>query len=545
MLEKQPGLIDVFRNRIFRDLWLSSLVSNTGGMMQLVGAAWLMTVLSPSQGMVALVQSSVTLPLMLTSVAAGVLADSYDRRRVMLAAQSFMLVVSVVLAIMAFAGMLTPWLLLAFTFLIGTGMAIHFPSWQASYRDLVPPEHLPAAVSAGAMGMNITRAVGPAIGGAIVALAGAATAFALNAVTYVTIIAALLRWRPRTVPSRLPRERFGSALGAGLRYFMMSPHLINVDFRGFLYGFAGISMQALLPLVVRDRLGADAFVFGLLLGAFGAGAVLAAMLAARIRSAFANETICRAAFGCFAITCITVALSGNVILTTAAVFLSGGLWLTVMSLLNVSVQTSTPRWVLGRIISLYMTSIFAGMALGGWVWGMVTEAFGLAAAYFCAAGVLALGALWGFVKPLPQQMQTNLDPLNRFNEPALHLDLTQRSGPILIMVEYDIAQEDVTEFMAAMADRRRIRLRDGARHWALLRDLEHPDRWVESYHLPTWTDYLRHVDRRTVADDEVIERLLALHRGPQPLTVHRMIERPTVHPLDDTPRIDPDPEHPH
>ena len=544
-MEKQAGLLEVFRNRTFRDLWLSSLVSNTGGMMQLVGAAWLMTILSSSQSMVALVQSSVTLPLMLTSIAAGVLADSYDRRRVMLAAQIFMLVVSAVLAILAFAGLLTPWLLLTFTFLIGTGMAIHFPSWQASYRDLVPAEHLPAAVSAGAMGMNITRAVGPAIGGAIVALAGAATAFALNAVTYVTIIVALMRWRPEMAPSRLPRERFGSALGAGLRYFLMSPHLINIDFRGFLYGFAGIAMQALLPLVVRDRLGADAFVFGLLLGSFGAGAVLAAMLAARIRSAFRNENICRIAFSAFAVMCLIVGLSGNLILTTVAVFLSGGLWLTVMSLLNVSVQTSTPRWVLGRIISLYMTSIFAGMALGGWVWGMVTESFGLATAYFGAAGVLAIGALWGFVRPLPEQMQVNLDPLNRFNEPALHLDLTQRSGPILIMVEYDIAEDDVTEFLAAMADRRRIRLRDGARQWALLRDLENPDRWFESYHLPTWTDYLRHVDRRTVADDEVIERLQALHRGPQPLTVHRMIERPTVRSHDDTPRIDDDPHHPH
>ena len=176
---------------------------------------------------------------------------------------------------------------------------------------------------------------------------------------------------------------------------------------------------------------------------------------------------------------------------------------------------------------------------------LVTESFGLATAYFGAAGTLAFGALWGFVRPLPEQTQMNLDPLNRFNEPALHLDLTQRSGPILIMVEYDIAQENVTEFLATMADRRRIRLRDGARQWSLLRDLENPDRWFESYHLPTWTDYLRHVDRRTVADDEVIERLQALHRGPQPLTVHRMIERPTVQPLDDTPRIDHDSHHPH
>ncbi|MBY3219472.1 MFS transporter [Rhizobium laguerreae] len=524
----QPKTLQAFRNRTFRILWCASVVSNTGGMVQLVGAAWLMTILSSSERMVALVQASVTLPLMVFSLVAGVLADNYERRSVMLAAQMFMLVVSSLLATLVLLGLMTPWMLLALTFSISTGTALHYPSWQASFTDLVPREDLPSAATMNAMGMNITRSLGPAIGGVVVATFGVWAAFLINATSYVAIIAGLLAWRPVRSERRLPRESFYSAFGAGMRYFVVSPNIINISIRGFIFGFAAISMQALLPLVARDVLKADAMVYGLLLGAFGSGAVVGALAAARIRSRLGIEQICRLSFAIFALATICVAYIENVWLSCLTIFVGGASWININSLLNVSVQMSVPRWVLGRMIAVFMTFIFGGMALGSWTWGAASEVFGLQQAFLAAAGVLCCGLAWGYRFPIKPYPATDLDPLNHFKPPAIRFDLSRQSGPISIMVEYDIAEDDVAAFLDAMEAWRRIRLRDGARRWSLLRDVEAPERWIESYHVANWTDYIRHVGRRTVADNHALERLMALHRGAEPMRVHRMIEGQTI-----------------
>ena len=531
------SLMGLFRNQTFRMLWIASLTSNFGGLVQAVGAAWMMTELTSSESMVALVQTSVTLPIMVFSLIAGVFADNFDRRKVMLVAQGFMLVVSIVLTVLALEGLLSPWLLLSFTFLIGCGTALHNPSWQASMGDIVSRDELPAAVSLNSMGFNIMRSVGPAAGGAIVAIAGAAAAFAVNAASYVAIIAALFRWHPATQPNALPREPFGIAFQAGLRYVAMSPNLMKVILRGFVFGISAVALQALLPVVVRDNLDGDALVFGTLLGCFGFGAVAGALVNAELRSRFHNEVIVRMGFAGFALSSFVLAVSPWAVVSAAALLLAGGCWVVSLSLFNVTMQMSTPRWVVGRALALYQTGVFGGMAIGSWLWGSLSETIGTNGALTGAAMVLLAGALIGFFLPLPDFDQLNLNPLNRFTEPPLRLDLTQRSGPIMIMVDYEIAQEDVQEFLATMTLRRRIRIRDGAQQWALLRDLENPDIWTETYHVPTWVEYIRHNQRRTQSDAEVTEKLLALHKGPTPLRVHRMIERQTVTPLDDMPRV--------
>lgn len=526
----------VFRNRTFRSLWIATLASNFGGLVQSVGAAWTMTNLTDSQSMVALVQTSVTLPIMVFSLTAGVFADNFDRRKIMLWAQCFMCAVSIVLAFLAYEGFLTPWLLLSFTFLIGCGTAMHNPSWQASVGDIVSREELPAAVSVNSMGFNLMRSVGPAAGGAIVAIAGAAAAFAVNAMSYVAIIAALFHWHPDQAPRRLPREMFVGAFAAGLRYVAMSPNLLRVIARGFIFGLSAIACQALLPLVVRDQLAGGALVYGILLGAFGFGAVLAALANARLRERFHNEVITRFGFLGFAISTATIALSPHAIPSALALLLSGFCWVLCLSLFNVTVQLSTPRWVVGRVIALYQTSVFAGMAGGSWLWGAVSDNVGLTIALLAAAAVLILGLFVGFLAPLPDSSEMNLAPLNRFREPPLQLDITQRSGPIMVLVDYRISQQNVPRFLELMSKRRRIRVRDGAQQWALLRDLEDPDNWTETYHVPTWVEYIRHNERRTQADAEVSDALTALHDGPEPVRVHRMIERQTVPVRDDTPR---------
>lgn len=532
--QRRPTLA-LFRHPVFRALWIATLVSNLGGLIQGVGAGWLMATISPSQDMVALVQASTTLPVMIFSLASGALADNFDRRRIMLAAQLFMLAVSLILAFAAFAGLITPWLLLCFTFLIGCGTALHNPSWQASVGDIVPREDVPAAISLNSMSFNLMRSIGPAFGGAIVAAAGAAVAFAFNAVSYLALIGAIWFWKPEPRPSGLPREHFGSAVMAGLRYVSMSPNLIKVMFRGFLFGTFAISVLALLPVITRDMLNGDAFSYGVLLGCFGLGAIGGALANGRVREVLANETIVRFAFAGFAACLGVLAVSRSIWLDCLVLLPAGACWVMALSLFNVTVQLSTPRWVVGRALALYQTATFGGMALGSWIWGVISEGQGPEVALVLSSFAMLIGLAVGFRQPLPPFNDLNLDPLNRFSEPELSLDIRSRSGPIMIMVDYQIAQEDVPAFLAAMTDRRRIRLRDGAQQWALLRDLETPDIWTETYHVPTWVEYIRHNQRRTQADAEVTERLLALHRGSEKPRVHRMIERQTVPRQDDMP----------
>ncbi|WP_169196488.1 MFS transporter [Devosia sp. MC1541] len=534
-MSERKSMLAPFRHETFRMLWLATLFSNLGGLVQSVGAGWMMTTLSSSHNMVALVQASTTLPIMLFSLAAGALADNFDRRIVMLVAQIGLMVVSILLAILTVFGLLTPWLLLGFTFLIGCGTALFNPSWQASMGDVVPREDLPGAVTLNSMGFNLMRSVGPAVGGLIVATAGAAAAFALNAVSYIALIFALWRWKPVRVKSHLPREKFGSAMYAGIRYVSLSPHLTTVLFRGFLFGLAAVVILALLPSVANDYVGGGAFVYGTLLGCFGFGAIGGAFLNGRVRERFSNEVIVRIACAIFALCCVGLGLSREVWLSHAVLIPAGACWVLALSLFNVSVQLSTPRWVVGRALALYQTATFGGMALGSWVWGLFADIGGPQLALLCAALVLVFCGAVGLRLPLPAFSSRDLNPLDTFNEPALRLDLRPRSGPILVMIDYRIAQNDIPKFLELMADRRRIRIRDGARQWAVLRDLQEPDLWVESYHVPTWDDYLRHNMRRTKADAENTLALRALHQLAEPPRVHRMIERQTVPLHDDTP----------
>jgi MFS family permease len=527
----QPRTLSAFRHHIFRMMWLASVVSNTGSMIQLVGASWLMTLLTSSEQMVALVQACLTMPVMVFSVAAGVLADNYERRSVMLVAQALMLIASVTLAALAVFELVTPWLLLTFTFAIGLGTALHNPSWQASFTDFVPREDVPSAATMNAMGMNITRSLGPAVGGLVVAGLGVTAAFAINAGSFIAFIVMLIKWRPQRLPDRLPREGFFPAFGAGMRYLSMSPNIINISVRGFLFGFSAIPIQALLPLVARDNLNADAFTYGILLGSFGLGAVLGAFSAARIRTRLSIEWICRLAFILSATAGISVGYSKNLYLTIIAIFIAGACWVNINNLLNVAVQMSVPRWVLGRMISLFMTALFGGMAVGSWTWGVISEAYALQTAFVAAASVLITGALWGLIFPIKSYPTANLDPLNHFREPSLQVKFDHRNGPMVIMIEYKIAPDDVEKFLDTMTAWRRIRIRDGAKGWSLLHNVEAPCVWIEKYHLPSWNEYVRHVARRTVADAEVMKKLAALHRGNTSLTANRLIERQPTAPV--------------
>lgn len=522
-----------FRHPTFRTIWIASLASNFGSLIQAVGAAWMMTSITDSEDMVALVQASTALPIMLFSLIAGALADNVNRRSLMLTAQFFMLTVSLTLTVFAYLDLLTPWLLLTFTFLLGCGVALNNPAWQASVGDMVPREVLPAAVTINSVGFNITRSVGPAIGGAIVAAAGAAAAFAVNSMSYFALIYALIRWKPESRDSALPRETLLRALSAGLGYVVMSPNILNVLFRGLVFGLSASAVLALLPIVARDLVSGGPLTYGIMLGAFGVGAIAGAMANSRLREKLTSESIVRLSFLGFAASAAIIGLSSSTALTAIVLLVPGACWVLALSLFNTTVQLSTPRWVVARALSFYQTATFGGIAGGSWVWGILSDTFGVSIALTLSSLVMLLGAVIGMRLPLPQFSDANLDPLNRFNVPLLSLDLQPRSGPIVSLVDYTIADEDVPEFLALMSQRRRIRIRDGARQWALMRDLEHPEIWTETYHTATWADYVRHNQRRTQADAEAWDAIRSLHRGEEGPRVHRMIERQAIPPGDD------------
>ncbi|QDY70792.1 MFS transporter [Qingshengfaniella alkalisoli] len=529
------GQLSPFKYPAFATIWSASLVSNMGTQLQMVGAGWLMTSLTASHDMVALVQSAATLPVMLFALLAGALADNMERRRIMIAAQSFMLLSALCLAAMTWAGGITPWLLLGLTFLIGSGNALNNPSWQASVGDLVPRKEVPQAVLLNSIGFNMTRSVGPALGGIIVAAGGAAAAFALNACSFVVMLGALARWKPPARDTRLPRENIWRAIWDGVSYVSMSPNILRVILRGTVFGIGAVCALALLPVITRDMLDLGATSYGLFLGCFGLGAIGGGFSGGWLKARVSPETRARGGFVCLAIALCWLALSRSPWLSAPAFALAGASWVLNLSLFNATVQLSAPRWVVGRAISLYQSGVFGGMALGSWMWGEVAETISIPVALATAAVLLTAGALIGLLLRLPEAEELDLDPLNRFREPQLELDLRARSGPIAVMIDYEIRQEDVEEFLLIMAHRRRIRLRDGARRWTLLRDLENPRLWSESYHVATWTEYVRHNLRRTMADADSIDRLRELHQGDDLPHVHRMIERPTVPRHDDMP----------
>lgn len=522
-----PPTPSPFAIPIFRAVWFASLASNFGGLIQSVGAAWMMTSLSASPQLVALVPASTTLPIMLLSLWAGAVADNLDRRLIMLTCQIFMLVVSALLALFAWEGMLTPWSLLAFTFLVGCATAINGPAWQASVGEMVPRSQLPSAVALNSMGFNLARSVGPALGGVIVAAAGAAAAFLTNALSYIALSIVLLRWRPDRAPQLLPRERLGVAMRAGLRYVSMSPKIQLVLLRGAAFGVGASAVSALMPLIARDILGGGALTFGLLSGAFGIGAVLGALSSGRLRQRYSIETIVRSAALALALGTAIAASTGWLAVALAGLMLCGAGWVVALSTFNVSVQMSAPRWVLARAVALYQMMAFGGMALGAWLFGWLAEHYGVTTSLHIAAVAQIAAAAIGLARPLSQTGDENLDLLNRWQEPQTAVPIEPRSGPVVVTIEYRIPSGSVVPFLAAMSERRRIRRRDGAHGWSLLRDLADPELWIERYHVSTWLDYVRHNSRRTIADLANWDALAALHHAPDPPVVHRMLERQT------------------
>jgi MFS family permease len=513
-------------------IWSASLISNFGSLIQAVGASWMMTSIAPSADMVALVQASTTLPIMLLSLPSGATADIWDRRLLMLIAQGLMLVVAAVLTAIAYLGLITPWTLLALTFLLGCGTALYAPAWQSSVGEQVPRADLPSAVALNSLAFNIARTAGPAIGGVIVAKAGPPAAFLLNSLSYVGLIIVLTLWRrPRPAPF-LPPENMFMAMGAGIRYARLSPDIRTVLIRGAVFGVLGSSIWALMPLIARDLIGGNAVTYGVLLGAFGSGAVLGALSSTSLRKRYSNEVIVRASTAGFGIASIVTAVSSWHALSMVALMIGGASWVLALSTFNVTVQTSSPRWVVGRTVAIYQMVTFGGLSIGSWLSGVVANHLGLEICLVSSGALMAISALLGRKLPLRQPEGLNLDPSRTWSsEHRAQLDRLIDTGPVVVTVEYRIAVEDAEAFRLAMRELRRIRRRDGAKRWSLMQDMAAPEIWIERYHSPNWVEHLRRHHRFTVSDREIERKVIDFHQADEPPHVRHLIERRTDEPV--------------
>jgi MFS family permease len=518
--------LEPLRVPVFRRIWSASLLSNFGQLILGVGAAWEMTRLTSSADMVALVQTALMLPLMLVSVPAGAMADMFDRRRIALTGLVFASLSAVLLTTFALAGLTTPWVILCFCSLIGVGVALYSPAWQASVREQVRAEQLPAAVALGSVSYNLARSVGPALGGLIVVAAGATTAFAINALLYIPLVLAYVFWRRERVPGRLPPERIDRAIVSGARYAFHSPPIRTVVIRSFTVGLAGAVIFALTPLVARDQLQGDATTYGLLLGVMGVGAVVGALLTGLVRERLKAELAVQLCSIVTGLATIIVGLSHSLLLTSAAMLVVGASWMLLIALLNVGVQLSAPRWVTARALAWFQSALTGGLALGAWIWGHVAGSWGIDAAFVVAGVAMMLMTLIGLVLPMPAVSLAETEMVGVSNEMEVALAITSRSGPIVIEIDYFVDPEEARSFYDAMLKLQGARLRNGAFDWSIARDIAVPSLWTERFLCPTWGDYLRQRSRFTQSDRELQAIADSFSAPGHDRRIRRRLERP-------------------
>lgn len=522
---RSVGPFEPLREPFFRNIWSASLLSNFGQMILGVGAAWEMTRLTNSPEQVALVQTALMVPLMLVAVPAGAIADMFDRRKIALVGLAFSTCCAALLTMLAGAGLTTPWVLLLFCTLIGSGVALYSPAWQASIREQVTPERLPAAVALGSISYNLARSVGPAVGGIIVLMVGAIGAYAINAVCYLPLMLAFFFWKREAAPSRLPPERIDRAIISGTRYAIHSPPVRIAMIRIFIFCLAGAAPSALTPLIAKDLLGGNASTFGLLLGASGAGAVVGALLVGKAREHLKAEHAARLCALTGGLGIVTIGLSHHLALTTAAMFVAGAASMLKIALLNVGVQLAVPRWVTARALAWYSASLAGGIALGAWITGYMAGVWDVTLALYISGGVLAITPVLGLVWPVAS-VSPKIDLVEIGNEPEVAMAITSRSGPIVIEVDYEVDPGLARQFYDKMLKLQRVRLRNGGFDWSITRDIADPARWTERYHFPTWGDYLHSRSRFTEADQEIQKEVDAFHEGVREGRVRRRLERP-------------------
>lgn len=505
------------RHTTFAVLWLATVVSNIGTWMSSVGAGWLMTSLTSSATVVALVQVAATLPVFFMALPAGALADIVDRRRMLLICQFGMCVLSALFAVLVWGEWVTAQVLLLLTFLLGAGRATAAPAWQAAVPTLVPRTVLQPAIALNGIGVNISRAIGPALAGLLIASFGMAAPFVVDTVSFLAVIGALIWWRPLLPPpSPLPAERLWSATGVGLRYARSSQPLKATLLRAFAYLFFANAFWALLPLIAKRILQGGPALYGLLLAGVGVGAVLGGLIMPRLKARWDTNRVVAYATVATAIMTAVFALVGNAAIAVAASVIFGVGWIGALANLAVSAQVALPDWVRARGMSVYLMVMFGSMTLGSVVWGQVADITSIQTSLLIASAgaLLAIPVVWH--AKLGQGERLDLTPSLHWPAPVVSGELRAERGPAMTTLEYDIEPAEALAFVAALRELGRVRRRDGAIAWGLFEDVAKPGRYLEYFIEPSWVEHLRHHERTTGTDRSIQDKVNAFHRGDTP-----------------------------
>ena len=509
------------KHPVFRMLWTVWLTANICMWMNDVAAAWLMTSMTSTPIWVALVQSASTLPVFLLGLPSGALADILDRRRYFVMTQFWVAGVATLLCIAVIADVMSPPLLLALTFANGIGLAMRWPVFSAIVPELVPRSQLPAALALNGISMNASRIVGPLVAGALIASAGTAYVFVLNAVLSIISGFVIMRWRRDHVPSPLGREKLVSAMRVGLQFVSQSTRLRAVLLRISLFFLHSTALLALLPLVARGLHGGDAGTFTLLLAAMGTGAIIAALFLPRLRQMMDRDTLVLRSVLLQSASTAAMALAPNAWVAVPAMLLNGMAWITCANSLSVSAQLALPDWVRARGMSMYQMAIMGASALGAALWGQLATLADVPTALLAAAvsGIVTMLLAQHWVRDL--SIEEDLTPSREFKVPVT--DAPPGAGRMVVTIEYLIEPTRSGDFHRIMQESRRSRLRQGALEWELLRDVNQPGRFIEQIVDESWTEHLRRFDRVTASDVALRERKLAFHIGDGPPRVTRCV----------------------
>ena len=518
-----PAALAPLHGPVFRGLWLAWLAANMTMWMNDVAAAWLMTTLTTSPVMVALVQTASTLPVFLLGLPSGALADILDRRRYFAATQLWVSLNALLLAALSLAGLLSAPLLLALTFSNGIGLAMRWPVFAAIVPQIVTRHELPAALTLNGIAMNISRVIGPALAGGLLAAVSPAAVFVLNTVLAAVAFALILRWKSEPRASTLPGERFVGAMRVGVNYALQSPRLKVILLRIFLFFLQSTALVALLPLVARTLHGGGAGTFTVMLSCVGAGAIVAAMYFPRLRPHFDRDQFVQYGILLHALLSALIVLVPEIWVALPAMVLIGMAWISVANSLTVAAQVARPNWVRARGMSIYQMALMGGAAAGSLLWGQVASHVGVQGSVLAAAafGVIALLV----TRRLSVEGGENLDfsPASVRPAPEPAHAVGPEEGPVMVTLEYHIDPDQAVPFAEVMQRTRRARLRQGALSWGLFRDVALPGRYVEYFVDENWVEHQRRLERFTAFDAELREQRLAFHIGAEPPELRRYV----------------------
>ncbi|WP_052732486.1 MFS transporter [Hymenobacter terrenus] len=521
-------LFTPFAYSIFRAIWIAGMVSNVGTWMQNVAGVWLVTTLTTSALLVALMQTATSLPSFLLSLPAGAMADLVDRRKLLLFTQGFMAVVATILGVMTLLGGTSALGVLGFTFLLGMGSALNSPIWQAVTNELVPRPVLPFAITLNGVSNNIARAIGPAIGGAIIAYYSPGWVFVLNGLSFLGTWAVVYFWKREVTITNGPAENFIGALRAGMRYVQYSPSIYGVLVRTFAFSFGAAAMWGLVSVVVARKLHLSSGHYGVMLSWLGAGAVTGAFLMGRAgeRLSF-NQRVLLGVLA-FTGTNLALALIIQIYVLYAVMFISGIAWLMVMTSFSTTVQLSVPKWVQARVISVYMLVFQAGLSLGSLVWGELADHLSLETSLLLAAGWMLVSILLAVPFPMRGAEGLDLAPAEHWPEPVTKSTIDPDDGPVVVMIEYQVEPADWPAFHEAAEQLRRLRLRDGALRVGMFSDVANPTQITEFFYVATWGEHERQHHRFTREDEALEARVRRFHRGPSEPRVKHFLAFPNT-----------------